>query len=202
MDELQVFSILDREKLFKIMKIFDESIVNDQFRSPKINNLKELGFTHKQSRDIIGCFFNFYLGLQHPDEIRGVINQVNIKEDTKQLIMEAFEAVIEKGDKKMVEIAEKSDILGKFGHEHLYHFQAVPEFRPILVNNKLQKMIMSIIIEGYAHNADHTKVTPINFQTDLMGLENLIQELNKQLEYIRTGAKILKEKLGDDVVNV
>ena len=199
-EELKVFSILDRKKISKIMDVLDESIVKDQFSSTKIKDLEELGFKHKQSRDILECFVNFYLGSQYHDEMKEIISQADVKEDMKQLIMETFEAVVEKADKTKIEIANKSESLAKFGHEHLYHFVVISEFRPLVANDTLQKMVMSIIIEGHAHNVDHTKATTINFQTDLTGFENLIQELNEQLKRIKMEVKILEEKLGDDVV--
>ena len=55
--ELRVFSVLDHEKLSKIMDVLDENILIDQFHSSKLKNLTEMGFTPKQSRDIIQCFF-------------------------------------------------------------------------------------------------------------------------------------------------
>ena len=199
---LQVFSILDREKISKIMSVLDESIVTDQFHSPKLKNLERLGFTRKQSRNILECFFNLYRGLPHPDETKEFVNSLDIKDDVKQLIIESFEAMMERTDKTKVDIAITCEKLENFGHDHLHDFEVSSEFRPITKNNKLEKMVMSIIIEGSIQDAKHTKVTPINFQVDLESFESIIQELNKQLKQIKTEIKILKEKLGDDVVSV
>ena len=184
------------------MKIIDEDVIKHPFLVSRIRKLQELGFTQKQSRDIIGCFVNFYYGIQYPNDIKELISRADVNKDAKDLIHEIFELVIKKGDIAKVMLADKCENLSKFGHEHLYHFQAVSEFRPIIQNNKLQKVVMSIVLEGYAHDANHTKTTSINFQTDLEGLENLIDELNSQLKRIKTEVSALNEKLGMDIVTV
>ena len=201
-NEWQVFSIIEKNKIVKIIDMLDETVVKDQFRSTKIKNLEEMGFTHNQARNIIACFINFYLGLLYPDAIKKIISEIDVKEDVKRVIMETFDTVLENGDKVKVAITDKSERLGKFGHKHLYHFEAISEFRPIVANNTLQKLIVSIIIEGYSHDAAHSKATSINFQTDLAGFENLIEELNSQLKRIKTEISILQDKIGDDVVSV
>ena len=202
MECIRVFSILDKKKLFAILNVLDESVVKDQFHSLKIKSLEEIGLTNEQALDIIECFFNFYLGLRDPDKIRAIINQTDVKEDTRDLVLEAFDEVIKKSDKTKVDLAYKSGDLENFGHEHLEHLEVTPEFRPILVQGKLQKMITSIIVEGHTHDTNHTKTTPINFQISLAKFEALILELNQQLQTIKTEVLILEEKLGGDIVSV
>ena len=198
--ELQVFSILDREKISKILNVLDESIVEDPFGSPKRKSIRELGFTDRQSYDILECFFNFYRGLQYPDKIKQFIVHLDVNKDVKQLMTETFEKVIKKGNSTKVIISNKSAILKNFGHNHLHHFNVTPEFRPVVVDGKLEKMVVAIVIDGEAQRAAHTEASPINFQMDLKHFEDLVGDLNKQLEQIKIEVKILKEKLGDNVV--
>lgn len=199
--ELQVFSILDKEKISKIMDILDESIVRDQFKSPKIKKLEELGFTNQQSRDILECFFNFYHGLVYPDLMMELINNIDFKDDVKKLVIETFEVIRKKGDKTKVIMADKAEQLEDFGHDHLHGFKAISEFRPIIENGELRKLITSIIVEGNVQNANHTKTTSINFQTNLENFEMLVQDLNEELKRVKTEVAALKEKLGEDIVD-
>ena len=200
--ELQVFSTLDREKISKIIDVLDESIVRDQFNSSKIKDLEKLGLAHEQSRDVLKCFFNFYRGFQHPDKLKKFFNNLDIEDDMKQRIIETFEELREKADKTKVAVAVTSEKSGRFGHDHLHVLEVTSEFRPIASDDKLQKMIMMIIVEGYTQNTAHTKETPINFQIDLKSFEHLVQELNEHLKQINMEVKILQEKLGEDIVSV
>ena len=200
--ELQVFSILDKEKISKIVNVLDESIVRDQFNSTKIKDLEKLGFTHEQSRDIIKCFVNLYHVLQHSDRLKKFLNDVDIKDDIKQRIVNACEVLKEKADKAKVAIAITSEEARKFGHNHLHSLEITSEFRPIVEDNKLQKIIMMIVINGSMQNTDHTEKTPIDFQIELKDFENLVQELDKELKQVKMEVKILQEKLGDDIVSV
>ena len=184
------------------MSVLDESIVIDQFRSLQLKNLEKLGFTHNQSRDILECFFNLYRGIPQPDETKEFINSLDISDDAKQLIIESFEAIMKKTDKTKVDVTIAHEELKNFGHDHLHYFEISSEFRPIVKNNILEKIAMSIIVEGNVQNTEHTKTIPINFQVDLASFENIVQEFNNQLKRIKTEVKILKEKLGDDVIGV
>lgn len=202
-ESLGVFSTLDKGKLSMIMDVVDESIVKSTHRSRVKDRLRRMGFAPAQSGDIAECFFNFYLALHYPDELKEWINKANVNEYTKQLIMETFEEILAKGNKDAVAMTEKSDIMALFGHKHLHGFGVTSEFRPILDDHhKLQKMVVSVVIEGYTHDGGSTAPTPLNFQMRLDEFENFVRMLNKQLEDIRMEVKVVKEKLGGDVVDV
>lgn len=198
---MEVFSVLDKEKLSMIVGVMDENIIKDASRGPVIDSLEGMGFTQAQSHDIFECFFNFYLGLQYPNKLREQINNANVKEDTKQLIMETFEQILKKGNKDKVTLAEKTEILSLFGHEHLHKFGVISEFRPIIDNHKLKKVVVSVVVAGLAHKSDRSPSTEINFQMKLGEFENFVQMLNKRLEHIKMEVKALESRLGGDVVS-
>ena len=200
--ELEIFSILDKEKITKIIDLLDESIVKDQFRTPQLQNLEKLGFTEKQSRDIIQCFFNFYSALPYPDEMNSFIDHLDFDNNVKNLVKDTFETIKKNGDKSKVTVANRLNKLQHFGHDHLHGIEAISEFRPVMVDKKLQNITTAIVVEINLQNTDHTKKTHFTFQTDLEGFEHMMQELNKQLIQIKTERQIMKEKIGDDTVGV
>ena len=201
-ESMEVFSILDKKKLSMIMDIIDEGIIKDPFHDSVMDNLEEMGFTQEQSRNIAECFYNFYLALQYPDKLKEQINKADVKEDTKQLIMETFEYILKKGDKDVVLITEKAEAVALFGHNHLHKFGVMSEFRPIVDNHKLQKMVVSVVVTGLAHESDRSPSTPINFQMKLNEFESFVRMLNERLEQIKMEVKTLEEKLGGDIVSV
>ena len=197
---IEVFSILSKKKVVQIVSILDENIVKDPYDEKKIQELKKIGFTQRQSRNILEAFFNFYDALKYPERMREFIDQLKIDESTKQLIMDAFEMVLKKGDKSKVILTEKVENLKVFGHDHLHRLDAVAEFRPLTDGGKLQKIAVSIIIDGEIQNNAHANPKTINFQTDLTTFQTMVQDLNKQLDTIIIEINTLKEKLGDSVV--
>ena len=200
-EAMEVFSVLDKKKLSMIMDVIDESIIKDPFHDQVISNLKEMGFTQGQSQNIAECFFNFYLALQYPDKLKEQVNKVDVKEGTKQLIVETFEQILKKGDKDIVAITEKAEALALLGHNHLHKFGVISEFRPIIDNHKLQKMAVSVVVTGLAHESNRSPSTPINFQMRLGEFENFVRMLNERLGQIKMEVEILEEKLGGDVVS-
>lgn len=200
-ESMEVFSVLDKKKLSMIMDVIDESIIKDPFRDQVISKLREMNFTQAQSHNIAECFFNFYLAIQYPDKLKEQINKANVKEDTKQLIMETFEQILKKGDKDVVTITEKAEVLALFGHKHLHKFGVISEFRPIVDNHKLQKVVVSVVVTGLAHESSSSPSTPINFQMKLGEFENFVRMLNERLGQIKMEVETLEQKLGGDVVS-
>lgn len=201
-ESMEVFSILDKKKLSMIMDVIDESIVKDPFQDHVISSLQEMGFAPVQSRSIAECFFNFYLAIQYPDKLKEQIDKVDIDEDAKRLIVETFEQILKKGDKDTVTMAEKAGALALFGHKHLHEFGIISEFRPIIDNHKLQKMVVSVVVTGLAHESSRAPSTPINFQMKLSEFEDFVRLLNERLEQIKMEVETLEEKLGGDVVSI
>ena len=198
---IEMFSVLNKEQISSIINILDENIIKDPTDSTILKKLEALGFTRKESSSILEAFFNFYLALPYPDRMREFINQLDISKDTRQLILETFEKIKEKGDISKVVTATQSEDLKIFGHDHLHNLQAIAEFRPVTFNNKLQKMVVSIIVDGEIQDNAHNKPKTINFQTDFKNFETMVQSLNKQLKNITSQIKILKEKLGSDIID-
>ena len=87
--------------------------------------------------------------------------------------MESFELMVEKSDKTKVNIAVACEEIANLGHDHLHSFKAWSEFRPIEDNNKLEKIVVAVVIEGNVQDREHTKITPINFQVDLKSFETI-----------------------------
>lgn len=198
---IEVFSVLNKEKISQISNMLDESIIADPFDNNKIQELKNLGYTQGQSDKILKVFFNFYDALKYPEKMREIINNFDVNIETKQLIMETFESVLKKGDKSKVLLVDKIEKLKHFGHDHLHYLDVAAEFRTIVNGGELQKITLSIIIDGEIHNK-HTNPKIINFQTDFVTFQNFVKNLDKQLDAITTEIKILKEKLGDDVIEL
>ena len=180
--------------------ILDDDILVDQFDNPKVKQLQDLGFTHKQSLDIVEGFYNLYRALTYPDRMKKFIAQVDINEDSRQLIMETFEQIMKKGDKSKAIIADKLEGLRMFGHDHLHRFEAVVEFRPITLDSKLQKIAVSVVLTGDIENNFHTKPQTIDFQMTFKAFERMMNDLNDQQKEITSQISILKERLGDDIV--
>lgn len=202
-DALYVFTDLNKKTVSKIINALDESIIEDQHRSPKLETLKNMGLTTSQSQDIMECFANFYIGLKHPDKIKKLINsKTNINEDTKQLINETFNKIIKKGNKTKIAIASKAVVLDDFGHEHLGRLGVEAEFRPVVIDGKLSKMVLAVVVEGYTHDDKHNRATTINFQISLAGFEELVNNLNMELQQIKSTAKMLQTKIGENIVSI
>lgn len=198
--ELEIFSILNKEKISKIIDLLDESIVEEQFDSPKLQDLEKLGFTNKQAEDILECFFNFYTNIEHYDLVMSVIDSSNLTSDTKSLTKNAYEEIRKRADKTKVKIFEEVTELEIFGHKHLHNLKVTSEFRPIVKNGKLERIVSSIVWEGSAQSKDHKTKTLINFQMNLSTFEELVKELNVDLENIKTQITTLKKQLGDNIV--
>lgn len=198
--ELHVFSILNPEKISKIINLLDENIVEDQFRSPKLQDLKKLGFTIGQARDILECFFNFYISSDKHDEMITIIDNSSLTSDAKSLAKNAYEEIIKRADKTKIDILEKTADVETFGHPHLHAFKVMSEFRSIVKNGKIERIVNSIVVEGNVQSSDHQVKTPINFQMDLSVFEKFVKSLNEDLENIRNEITILKEQLGDNIV--
>lgn len=199
---IKVFAELTKEDISQISNMLDENIIRNPFDSRKIQELKNLGYTQGQSRSILEAFFNFYDALKRPEQMREFISKLDVNKDTKQLINETFEMILKKGDKSKVILVEKIENLKQFGHDHLHRLDAVVEFRPLVDDDKLQKIVLSIIIDGEIQNNAHSNPKIINFQTDFVTFQTVVNDLNKQLDAITTKIKILKEKFGDDAIDL
>ena len=197
---IQVFSILNKEKISQILNILNENIIKDPYY--KIDELANLGFTKEQSLSILEAFYNFYDALKYPNRMEELISQLDIDDDIRQLIMETFEKIKEQGDKSKVIVTEKSEDLRIFGHDHLHRFEAIAEFRPLMDDNKLQKIVVTIIVDGETQNHPHNEPKRINFQTNFKQFQMIVEDLNKQLGNITMQISTLKEKLGNDIIDV
>ena len=199
-DAIEVFASLNKQQIAKITNIVDESVISEPLASYKIDELKKMGFTESQAFNIMECFFNFYLGLQHPEKIKNHINQQqSLSNDTKQLALDAFEHVLTKSDKQKIQFNLEYDAAQNFGHAHLSSFKIMPDFRPIIINGQLKKMAVAIVVHGHINDDQHQKLVQINFQTDIDGFKKLIHEFNDQLQKIERTIKELSEKLGGDI---
>lgn len=199
---LEIFSELKKSQLLQINRIFDESIIKDPLNNDKIQELKNLGFTKKQSMAILEAFFNFYDALKHSEQMKNFIEQLEINDNTKRLIMDAFEMVLKKGDKSKVILIDKAEQLKIFGHDHLRKLDAVAEFRPLTDDGKLQKVVVSIVLDGEIQNTNHVNPKTINFQTDFATFQTMVRDLNTKLNTMRIEINTLKKKMGDDIVEL
>ena len=198
---LQVFSALDHEKISDIMDILNENIVKrDSSTDVMFKRIQDLGFTTRQSSNIMMVFYNFYHALTNPNDMRKSIDQLEMSEDAKQLIQNTFERVRKKGNRSKVETALESRKMQMLGHGYLHHLEATAEFRPMTLDDKLQKIIVSVVVSGETHDGDFENPETINFQINFTDFKNMVEELNAQLEKITSQIKTLQEKLGDDVV--
>ena len=197
---LEVFAILDKQKIGKIMTVLDESIIIESLEGSRLTKLKNMGFTGKQAAAIMECFWNFYYGLRHPDKIKTIIEQQGLNDDTRKLILDTFYQVLKRGDKEKIRLNMKSETARQFGHAHLVQLEIMPEFRPIIIDGKLEKIIVSIVINGHTHDDQYHKIIPINFQIDIDKLKKLIHKFDNQIQEIETTIKALSTKLGRDVV--
>lgn len=200
-ESMKVFSILDKKKISMLMDVIDESIVKNPSHDRVLGSIRDVGFTQAQAYDIAECFFNFYSALRHPDKLKEQINNTDVKADIKQLIVETFEQILEGGDKDMVAMIEEAEGLAMFGHNHLHEFGVASEFRPIIDNRKLQKMVVSVVVTGRVYESSDSPPTLINFQMRLGEFENFVHMLDKQLGRIKMEVKTLEEKLGEDIVS-
>lgn len=200
-ESMKVFSILDERKISMLMDVIDESIVKNPSHDRVLESIRDVGFTQVQANDIAECFFNFYSALRHPDKLKEQISNTDMKAEVKQLITETFEQILEEGDKDMVAMMEEAEGLAMFGHNHLHEFSAVSEFRPIIDNHKLQKMVVSVVVAGRVYESNSSPPTLINFQMRLGEFENLVHMLDKRLDHIKMEVRTLEEKLGEDIVS-
>ena len=197
---IEVFAILNKQQIAKITNIVDESVISESSASYKLDKLKKMGFTESQALNIMECFFNFYLGLQHPNQIKNHIDhQHDLSNDAKQLALDAFEHVLAKSDKQKIQLNLEYDAVRNFGHAHLSTFKVIPDFRPIVINGQLKKMAVAIVIHGHVNDDQHQKFMQFNFQTDIDGFKKLIREFNDQLQKTEMTIKELSEKLGGDI---
>ena len=198
-DEYVVFENLDKKQIAILSDMFDENILIEQFTSPKLPHLQKMNFSEKQARDIIQCFFNLYSGIDVPDLVKDDIKKLKLSNDIKKNIIELFDELCSTVSTEEIAIAKKGSSLLRYGHDHIHEFSAVLELRPITQDNKLKKMLPSIVCTGEIQNYNHTKTKYLNFQIDVFQFEELVSDMNEILKEIKHDIKVLKDK-GDPIV--
>ena len=198
--ELEIFSVLNKEKISKIIGFLDESIIKEQLSDPQLQNLEKLGFTNKQARDILDCFFNFYAGIEHYDSILSLIDSSNLTSDAKNLAKNAYEEIRQHADKTKISMFKEIEQLEQFGHPHLHYLEVHTEFRPIIKNGKIERFAASVVFDGSAQNTDHDIKTPINFQMSMNRFKEFVKDLSNELEDAESKIASLKKQLGDNIV--
>ena len=199
--ELLAFSGISDETMSKIVALMDETIVKDQLGTKKIDSLIQLGFPREKAHDIITTFFNFYAGLEFPDQVNAIIDNSSLIQKEKDLLKKSYETIKKRADKNYLDILRETKEIREFGHPHLHTLDMQTEFRPIIKNGKIVKMIPSIIVSGSAYDHSQEQGSAINFQVTPEVLESILQELNEGLEKVKKEISALKNQLGDNIVD-
>jgi hypothetical protein len=200
-EELIAFSGLSEDKIKQISSLLDERVIDPTFSKMFINKIIQLiGCSEHIAEHIRICFYNFYNNVDSPKFIDDIIENSELNANEKNIIKETWATIQKNVDRKKIEMLETAIQLADYGHPHLHLFGAIPEFRPLLQDGKIIRMIPSVVVTGHVHGQNTEENEVINFQVTPEVLEDLIKDLENVLKDTKIQISELKKQLGDNII--
>ena len=178
---------------------FDDSILHTIPDLSKIKKILGDDFNDDDNNEIIHIFYNFIISKRSPNKIFGVIDTSNLDDDKKNVLKETVQKIHDKTDMDSLSTGIKTEFLKTFGYPHTHGFNTVTEFRPISNENKITKIIPSLVVSINTHEFDVDNV--INFQLNLKEVEELVEVLNDGANTLKTEIRDLRDKFGDKIID-
>lgn len=88
-----VFASLGRGRVSQILKVLDRGMARDPLYDYRVKDLKKIGLTEEQAGDIIGWFYDFYIGATNPALMMKMLRSVEADAGAKENMIDAFKRV-------------------------------------------------------------------------------------------------------------
>ena len=200
-DDLGIVGKLPRETIFKIADLVDENIITEG----DIAGIKDvIGDTNVSIGAIVRVFHNIATRKDNPRTFMEFVNTTNLTDKEKDALIDGMKKVHNKLDADKITINMDTHRLEVFGHMHMDRssatFPIATEFRPLSKNDKIIKMVPSLVMDIPIHDPREKNGKSVNFHMDLEDAEWLADLLNRSIKDLKAEIQQIREKFGSDVI--